>query len=118
LAEFSAISSKTAKPFQIHSLEPPPPLYAMRQHFLQNISKDEVRSVWTLSQIRSAKSIFKYFWHEGSWIDRNQNQEPNTKVVTLDWLAYGPDNVFGNCTLDVVKIDAEEVDALVLNGAA
>jgi len=57
-------------------------------------------------------------WGEGGKLNARAKQVPNTRVATLDTLAY-QDKLFGHDpVIDVLKIDAETVDTAVIGGAS
>lgn len=111
-----------ARPLVIHSFEPSSHLFLMHQWFLNNTESPTVRSHWKWHRIATSdvdtQLYFEQLWHEGSKINTATSKEPNTRAARLDTLAYH-DKLFGeNVMIDVLKIDAETVDAHVLTGAS
>ena len=119
-------------PFMVHSFEPSIPVYNMHPEFLNQTKFDALRQHWKWHRIAAfdddSEMYFSQFWNEGSGINlQNTQRTPNTLVAKLDTLAL-QDHLFhrdgwdnsdvDNIVIDVLKIDAEGVDARVMVGAA
>lgn len=147
-APVTSHNRNNAEPFEIYSFEPSPHLYQMQQQYMSTRASDALRAVWKWFPHAASDVIKEvYFdakWNEGSKIDpgkRGGVTNTTTRTVTLDSLAHYPHphhphanvnnngsvsdikvntnpNLFGNRTIDVLKIDAEGVDAAVLVGAS
>lgn len=112
-------------PFIVHSFDPSPNIN-IHLDYLQNYTNDnpKIAKHWKWHRIAASdKDEQVYFdqrWDEGGSINTQTKQLPNTRAAKLDTLAF-QDKLFGPITndfmIDVLKIDAESVDAQVLAGA-
>jgi FkbM family methyltransferase len=128
LAQFAPIvPHRSEDPFQVYSFEPSLHLYDMHQEFRNAedsiMSSPLVKSLWKWYKIAASDFdgdlYFKSLWNEGSKLEvPNTKKTPNIRSATLDTLAYGADKMFGERTIDILKIDAETVDAKVISGAS
>jgi hypothetical protein len=127
LARFSPIAPhRSEDTFQLHSFDPSVHLYDMHQKIRNTegsiTSSPLVKSLWKWHKIAASDFdgdvYFESLWHEGSTLDFETKKTPNIRSATLDTLAYGTDKMFGDRTIDVLKIDAEKVDAKVISGAS
>jgi hypothetical protein len=117
-----------------HSFEPSQHLHTMHEEHLSKLpsspsgSSFRLRDHWKWHRIAASNwdgnVYFEALWNEGSSMKRlDAAKEPNTRSATLDMLAY-QDKLFTtndnkeNLMIDVLKIDAEQVDAKVLVGAS
>jgi Methyltransferase FkbM domain len=115
----------------------------MQQHYMSTRASDSLRDIWKWLPYAASDEVKEvYFdakWHEGSQIKAGtqaNNETTRTRTITLDSLAEhspttdgdvleqqpradtNPPTLFGNRTIDILKIDAEGVDAAVLVGAS
>jgi FkbM family methyltransferase len=106
--------------FQIHSFEPSPPIFELHKEFGESDrASDKLRSAWNWHRLAVSNVVgevyFNGLWNEGSSIEANSKETPNTKSVTLDSVA---EEIFGDRIIDILKIDAENFDGQVVAGAA
>lgn len=110
--------------FEIHSFEPSPLHFNIHHQFLNSNStfNKTIALHWKAHRIAVADIDGQVYFEstdgEGSSIKSNSALTPNTQAAKLDTLAF-ENQLFGkDPMIDMLKIDAEGVDAKVVLGAS